>query len=106
MTIHWHILTHHFDSRIMAKKKQNLDWHVEMNSIVKLGSEMDCFFKAIIKKTDDKRFQLRVYGLNTEGIVTIPLQTTSERKAKDMADAYIESINAINDGNFDEFDMH
>lgn len=90
----------------MAKKKQDLDWHVEMNSIVKLGGDMDCFFKAIIRKTDKKKYQLRVYGLTTEGIVTIPLQTTSERKAKDMADAYIESINAINDGNFDELDMH
>lgn len=106
VTIRWHTLTHHFDSDVMAKKKQDNEWHEENNAIIRTGGIIDCFFKAVLKKIDSKEYQLRVYGLNEENIVTIPLQTSSEKKAKQLADAYIDSVNTINNGTFDEFDMH
>jgi len=90
----------------MAKKRQDTSWHHEHGCISRLGGVMDCFYKAVIKLDDEKKYSLRVYGLNEPNIVTIQLQTKSEKKAKEIADSYIESINIINLGSTDESDMH
>lgn len=85
-------------------KHQASAWLPEMNAIIKSGGVLDCYFKAVLKQQDDGRFILRVYGLNVEHPVNVPLKTKSEKKAKQMADAYLESINAIN-GDIDEFEL-
>lgn len=85
-------------------KNQDSAWLPEMNAIIKSGGVLDCYFKAVLKQQDDGKFILRVYGLNVEKPVNVPINTKSESRAKKMADNYLDSINAIN-GDMDEFEL-
>lgn len=98
-----HISQHLFKIDLMAKN-QDSAWLSEMNAIIKSGGVLDCYFKAVLKKQDDGKFILRVYGVNSATPVNIPLNTKSEARAKKTADNYLDSINAIN-GDMDEFEL-
>lgn len=98
------ISQHHFNINLHMAKNQDSSWLPEMNAIIKSGGVLDCYFKAVLKKQDDGKFILRVYGVNAPMPVNIPLNTKSESRAKKMADNYLESINAIN-GDMNEFEL-
>jgi len=104
MKIALHTSQHHFDVNLSMAKNQNSSWLPEMNAIIKSGGVLDCFFKAVLKRQDDGKFILRVYGANTDAPVNVAINTRSESRAKKMADNYLESINAIN-GDIDEFEL-
>lgn len=88
------------------KKNQNTDWIQQMNSIVKTGGVNDCFFKAQIRKDSAKNYILKVFAANSDSVVIFDLKTKSEKKALELADNYLDSINMINYGMNDEFDLH
>ena len=82
----------------------NPKWVHEHGSIIKTGGDADMYFKAQIRHDEHGRFRLKVYGLNSDP-VTIDLKTKSEKKAMELADNYLDSINMINYGFDDEFDL-
>lgn len=104
MKIALHTSQHHFDIDFYMAKHQTSAWLPEMNAIIKSGGVHDCYFKAVLKQHDDGKFILRVYGVNAPKPANIPLNTKSEKKAKQIADNYLESINAIN-GDMNEFEL-
>lgn len=99
-----HISQPRFDVSFHMAKNHDSSWLPEMNAIIKTGGISDCYFKALLKRHDDGKFILRVYGVNSEMPVNIPLKTKSEKRAKEIADNYLESINAIN-GDMNEFEL-
>lgn len=98
-----HISQHLFKINLMAKN-QDSAWISELNAIIKSGGVLDCYFKAVLKRHDDGKFILKVYGTNSEMPVNVSIKTKSEVRAKKMADNYLESINAIN-GDMDESEL-
>lgn len=104
MKIQYRTSWHPFD--FMKKKSQSHHWIQEVDAIVKSGGINDCFFKAKIKQDDSKNWYLKVYAMIIEPVVTIDLKTKSKKKALDLADNYLNSINTINYGTNDEFDLH
>lgn len=103
MRIHLPISWHPFD--VLTMQNTNHEWMHEHNCITKTGGEFDVYFKAQIRHDEYGRLKLKVYGLDS-GSVTIDLKTKSEKRAKELADNYLDSINTINYGLNDEFDLH